>query len=175
MNPAQAPIGTPMSVVPYGQPNGYAQPPMGQPFFPPAGFPQMDGNMAFNGMGQYPAPFPVGMPYGNYPGYAPFAGPSQAPGGYNTVNRASNLRTLSGGRLATRPRANVTVADPSRYDPAPGIPRSFNSTGNGDFVPNAVGNAQYGDHQYGDHQYYAANNGYEHASSNGIHFNHPQY
>lgn len=150
-----APIGTPAM---YPQQGGYQ--PMGPQYYNT--YPQVDAasyNMAHYQQAQYPAQFapqyqaqyPGSFTGGHY-GYAaantgygaPFATPNYAGHGYHVNNRASQLRTLTNGRLATRPRANVTVSDPSRFDPAPGVPRSIVAH-NGEFPPASA------------EQYYAAN------------------
>ncbi|KAF2172753.1 hypothetical protein M409DRAFT_16718 [Zasmidium cellare ATCC 36951] len=179
-----APIGTP-AMAPGMYPHHAGYPQMGQQFY--NGFPPVDpmgANMIqYQGQYQhyqYPGNFagaPHGYPGGNT-GFVPFTGPGQAaPGygqaahgygyGYNTNNRASQLRTLTNGRLATRPRGNVTVADPSRYDPAPGVPRSIVAN-QGEFPPVD---------QYALQQYYAANAGYAgvQAPANGNHYQYSQY
>ncbi|KAK4501655.1 hypothetical protein PRZ48_007464 [Zasmidium cellare] len=155
-----APIGTPAM---FAQQGGYAP-----PYF--NGFAPME---VMNYMAQYPqyGQFPPiagpqqGYPAGN-PMPFPYGAPGQAGYGYQTNNRASQLRTLTEGRLATRPRGNVTIADPSRFDPAPGVPRSIVANTGGEF-PAAD--------QYAGQQYFAGNNGYQAGVANGNSFHYPQY
>lgn len=161
-----APIGTPAAGM-FPQQAGFA--PMGQQY--PAAFPQM------NGMGGYNMPYAApyaGMQYGGFQGYPAVA--PQAPNGYHVVNHASNLRTMSNGRLAGgRPR-NTRIAPASRYDPLPSpttgiVPRSMVYTGNGET------GYQYPIQQQAAYQYAAANNGNAQGTgaASGVHFNYPQY
>lgn len=171
---AMAPIGTP-AICP--QQGGYQQ--MGPQYY--NGYPQVDA-AAYNMVPYQQAAYPTqyagqyqahpGSFAGGHHGYAaanngygaPLASPNYAGNGYQVNNRASQLRTLTNGRLATRPRANVTVSDPSRFDPAPGVPRSIVAH-DGEYPPVSA------------EQYYAANNGYAggHAAVNGNQYQYTQY